>query len=103
MRRNCVAIGLAANPSLYEKLPYDTLRDFAPVVLIADVPLLVVVNPKRIASSVKELIALARSKPGQLTIATGGVDASSHWAGELFRSAAKVEWNAVRYKGGGHA
>jgi tripartite-type tricarboxylate transporter receptor subunit TctC len=97
------AIGHAANPALYDKLPYDTLKDFAPVVLIADVPLLIVVNPKLNAGSVKELIALARSKPGQLNFAAGGVGASSHWAGELFRSAAKIEWNTVQYKGGGPA
>ncbi|MBI4193488.1 MAG: tripartite tricarboxylate transporter substrate binding protein [Betaproteobacteria bacterium] len=97
------AIGHAANPTLYKKLPYDTLRDFAPVVLIADVPLIVVVNPRLNVNSVKELIALARAKPGQLNFAAGGVGASSHWAGELFRSAAKIEWNTVQYKGGGPA
>ena len=97
------AIGHAANPTLYKKLPYDTLRDFAPVALIADVPLIIVVNPKLNVNSVKELIALARGKPGQLNFAAGGVGASSHWAGELFRSAAKIEWNTVQYKGGGPA
>ena len=97
------AIGHVANPTLYEKLPYDTLRDFTPIVLIADVPLVIVVNPKVNVNSVKELIALARSKPGQLNFAAGGVGASSHWAGELFRSAAKIEWQTVQYKGGGPA
>jgi tripartite-type tricarboxylate transporter receptor subunit TctC len=97
------AIGHAANPTLYKTLPYDTLRDFAPIVLIADVPLIVVVNPKLNVNSVKELIALARGKPGQFNFAAGGVGASSHWAGELFRSAAKIEWNTVQYKGGGPA
>jgi tripartite-type tricarboxylate transporter receptor subunit TctC len=97
------AIGHAANPTLYKKLPYDTVRDFAPVALIADVPLLIVVNPKLKVNSVKELIALARGKPGYLNFAAGGVGASSHWAGELFRSAAKIEWNTVQYKGGGPA
>jgi len=97
------AIGHAANPALYDRLPYDTLRDFAPVVLIADVPLIVAVNPKLNVNSVKELIALARAKPGQLNFAAGGVGASSHWAGELFRSAAKIEWQTVQYKGGGPA
>ncbi len=95
------AIGHAANPALYKKLPYDTLRDFAPVVLIADVPLLIVVNAKLNVNSVKELIALARAKSGQINFAAGGVGASSHWAGELFRSAAKIEWQTVQYKGGG--
>ena len=95
------AIGHAANPTLYQKLPYDTLKDFAPIVLVADVPLVVVVNPKVNVNSVKDLLTLARSKPGSLNFAAGGVGASSHWAGELFRSAGKIEWNTIQYKGGG--
>lgn len=95
------AIGHVANPALYEKLPYDTLRDFAPIALIADVPLVIAVNPKLTAKSAKELIALARSKPGQLNFAAGGVGASSHWAGALFESLAKIQWQTVQYKGGG--
>ncbi len=97
------AIGHAANPALYEKLPYDTLRDFRPVTLVADVPLFIVVNPKLSVGSVKELVALARARPGVLNFAAGGVGASSHWAGELFRSAAKIEWGTLQYKGGGPA
>lgn len=97
------AVGHAANPTLYKKLPYDTLRDFAPIALIADVPLVVVLNPNLNVNSVKDLLALARAKPGALNFAAGGVGASSHWAGELFRSAGKIEWNTVQYKGGGPA
>ena len=97
------AIGHAANPALYKDLPYDTVRDFAAIALIADVPIIVVANPKLNVHSVKELIALARSKPGQLNFAAGGVGASSHWAGELFRSLAKIEWQTLQYKGGGPA
>lgn len=97
------AIGHAANPTLYKKLPYDTLRDFAPVLPVADVPLVVVLNTGLKANSVQELLALARAKPGALNFAAGGVGASSHWAGELFRSAGKIEWNTVQYKGGGPA
>ena len=97
------AIGHAANPTLYKKLPYDTLRDFAPVLLVADVPLIIVTNPKLSVTSVKELIALARAKPGQLNFAAGGVGASSHWAGELFRTAGRIEWQTVQYQGGGPA
>lgn len=97
------AIGHAANPTLYRKLPYDTLGDFTPVVLIADVPLVVVLNPKVNATSLKELIALARGKAGEMNFAAGGVGASSHWAGELFRSAANIEFTTVQYKGGGPA
>ena len=95
------AIGHVANPALYEKLPYDTLRDFAPVALIADVPLVIAVNPKLPAKNVKELIALSRAKPGQLNFAAGGVGASSHWAGALFEGLAKLQWQTVQYKGGG--
>ena len=87
------SIGHVANPALYKKLPFDTLKDFAPITPIADVPLVVVLNPKLNAKSVKELIALARSKPGALNFAASGVGASSHWAGELFRSLAKIDWN----------
>jgi tripartite-type tricarboxylate transporter receptor subunit TctC len=97
------AIGHAANPTLYKKLPYDTLRDFAPIALIADVPLIIVTNPKLGVGSVKELLAVARAKPGQLNFAAGGVGASSHWAGELFRSAGKIEWQTVQYQGGSPA
>lgn len=97
------AIGHVANPALYKNLPYDTVRDFAPIALIADVPIVVVTNPKLNVHSVKDLIALARSKQGQLNFAAGGVGASSHWAGELFRSLAKIEWQTVQYKGGGPA
>jgi len=97
------AISHAANASLYRKLPYDTLRDFAPVTAVADVPIILVVRSKFNASSAADLIALARAKPGQITFAAGGVGASSHLAGELFRSAAKIEWQTVQYKGGGPA
>jgi tripartite-type tricarboxylate transporter receptor subunit TctC len=97
------AIGHAANPTLYQKLPYDTLRDFAPIALIADVPLIIVTNPKLGVGSVKELLAFARARPGQLNFAAGGVGASSHWAGELFRSAGKIEWQTVQYQGGSPA
>ena len=97
------AISHAANASLYSKLPYDTLRDFAPIVLFADVPIVLVVRPQLSAASAAELITLARAKPGQLNFAAGGVGASSHLAGELFRSMAKIKWQTVQYKGGGPA
>jgi tripartite-type tricarboxylate transporter receptor subunit TctC len=97
------AISHAANASLYSKLPYDTLRDFAPITSFADVPIILVVRSQLSVKSAAELIALARAKPGQLNFAAGGVGASSHLAGELFRSAAKIEWQTVQYKGGGPA
>ena len=97
------AIGHAANPSLYKKLPYDSLRDFTPIVLVADVPTILAAHAQLNVSTVKELIALARAKPGQLNCAAGGVGASSHLAAELFRSKAKIEWQNIQYKGGGPA
>jgi tripartite-type tricarboxylate transporter receptor subunit TctC len=97
------AIGHAANPALYKKLPYDAVRDFTPIILVADVPTILAVHSRINVSSVKELIALARAKPGQLSCAAGGVGASSHLAAELFRSAAKIEWENIQYKGGGPA
>jgi tripartite-type tricarboxylate transporter receptor subunit TctC len=91
------------SPGLYPKLPYDTLRDFAAVTSVADVPIVLVLRSQLNLNSVKELIAFARAKPGQITFAAGGVGASSHLAGELFRVAAKIEWQTVQYKGGGPA
>jgi tripartite-type tricarboxylate transporter receptor subunit TctC len=97
------AISHAANASLYNKLPYDTVRDFASISSVADVPIVLAVRPQINASSAADLIALARAKPGQLNFAAGGVGASSHLAGELFRSMAKIEWQTVQYKGGAPA
>jgi tripartite-type tricarboxylate transporter receptor subunit TctC len=98
-----VAIGHAANASLYKKLPYDTQRDFSAVIAFADVPMFLVVNPQVRASTVSELIALAKSKPGALNVAAGGPGASHHLAAELFRSMAKIEWQYVQYRGGAPA
>jgi tripartite-type tricarboxylate transporter receptor subunit TctC len=94
------SVSHAANASMYSKLPYDTLRDFAPIILFADVPIILVVRSQFSANSVADLISLARVKPGQLNFAAGGVGASSHLAGELFRSMARIQWQTVQYKGG---
>ena len=94
------SVSHAANASMYGKLPYDTLRDFAPIILFADVPIILVVRSQFSANSVADLISLARAKPGQLNFAAGGVGASSHLAGELFRSMARIQWQTVQYKGG---
>ena len=94
-----VAIGHAANASLYPNLPYDTLRDFTGVVLAADVPMVLVTRPQLKVNTVSELIALAREKPGQLNCASGGVGASHHLAAELFRIMAKVQFQHIQYKG----
>jgi tripartite-type tricarboxylate transporter receptor subunit TctC len=89
----------AVVPYMMPKLPYDPLRDFAPVVQAAQNTLVVVVTPSLPVKSVKDLIALARSRPGELSFATGGVGSSPHMAGELFQAMAKVKMTAVFYKG----
>jgi tripartite-type tricarboxylate transporter receptor subunit TctC len=93
----------AINASLYAKLNYDFIKDFAPVSLLASTPNIVVVHPSVPAKSVKELIALARARPGQLDFASSGAGSSAHLAGELFMSMAGVKMNHVPYKGGGPA
>ena len=87
------------NPSLYGNLPYDPVKDFAPVSWIAAAPLLVMVHPSVPVKSVKELIALAKSKPGQLSYASGGNGSPPHLAGELFKTMAGVDIAHVPYKG----
>jgi tripartite-type tricarboxylate transporter receptor subunit TctC len=93
----------AINASLYKKMPYDTVKDFAPVTLVASVPNIVVVNPSVPVKSIKELLALAKSKPGQLTFASSGNGSSIHLSGELFKSMAGVDMLHVPYKGSGPA
>lgn len=90
---------LATNRSLYAKLAYDPVRDFAPVALVAIQPNILVVNPGVPAGSVKELIALAKAKPGELNYASSGSGAAAHLAGELFKTMAGVDMVHVPYKG----
>ena len=88
------------NPGLYKKrLPYDPVKDFAPVSLVASAPLLVVVHPSVPAQSVQELIALAKAKPGTLNFSSAGSGNSTHLAGELFKLMASVDMVHVPYKG----
>ncbi|MBI4195014.1 MAG: tripartite tricarboxylate transporter substrate binding protein [Betaproteobacteria bacterium] len=87
------------NPNLRKKLPYDPLRDFDAVSLIASAPLLVVVHPSLPVKSVKELIALAKAKPGQINFASNGAGGSSHLAVELFKMTTGTEMVHVPYKG----
>ena len=89
----------AVNATLFSKLPYDPVRDFAPIALAVDADGLLAVHPSVPANSVAELIALARSKPGGLTYASAGAGTASHLAGELFKSMAKVDMVHVPYKG----
>ena len=90
------------NPSL-RKLPFDTIKDFAPVVLAGTLPLVLVVNPDVPAKSVAELIALARSKPRGINFANSGNGTTAHLAGELFNRMAGTQMVSVNYKGGGPA
>jgi tripartite-type tricarboxylate transporter receptor subunit TctC len=89
----------AVNVSLFSKMPYDPVKDFAPIALLVDADGLLVVHPSVAANSVAELIALARAKPGGLTYASAGAGTASHLAGELFKSMAKVDLLHVPYKG----
>jgi len=89
----------AVNPNLHRRLPYDPLRDFAPVSLAASAPLVLVVHPSVPASQVKDLIALARARPGRLNFASNGAGGSSHLAAELFKLSAGVDLAHVPYKG----
>jgi tripartite-type tricarboxylate transporter receptor subunit TctC len=89
----------AVNVSLFSKMPYDPVKDFAPIALLVDADGLLVVHPSVAANSVAELIALARAKPGGLTYASAGAGTASHLAGELFKSIAKVDLLHVPYKG----
>jgi tripartite-type tricarboxylate transporter receptor subunit TctC len=90
---------LATNQSLYRSLPYDPVKDFAPVGLVAVQPNVLVVNPSLPAASVAELIDLARQHPGKLNYASSGAGAAAHLAGELFRKMAGVDIVHVPYKG----
>lgn len=93
----------AVNMTLYKKPPYDVVRDFAPVTQISTAPNVLVIHPSVPAKSVKELIALAKSRRGQLTYASAGIGSSNHLSGELFRTMAGIEIVHVPYKGGGAA
>lgn len=87
------------NPSLLSKLPYDPLNDFTPVTLINTTPLVVVVNPSVPARNIKELIGLAKARPGMLNFGSSGTGGSNHLAGELFNAMAGVKMIHVPYKG----
>lgn len=91
------------NPTFYRKLPYDTLSDFDPVTLLAQYPFLVVAHPSVPARSVKELIAVARARPGDLSYASSGNGSTPHLGMELFNSMANVRMVHVPYKGAGPA
>lgn len=92
---------LAINPGLYKKLPYDPIRDFAPVSLVGTAPSLLAMHPSVPVRSVKDLIALAKSRPEQINYASGGIGSAPHLAGELLNSMARIKMVHIPFKGGG--
>jgi tripartite-type tricarboxylate transporter receptor subunit TctC len=91
----------SVNPSIFKILPFDPVRDFAPVTLIEAAPFMLVVHPSMAANTVGEFIALARTKPGQINYASAGNGSSQHLTTELFRAVAKIDLVHVPYKGAG--
>ena len=91
------------NPAIYAKVPYDPVRDFAPVTVIGVSPMFFFVNPAVKAQNVKEFIALAKAQPGKLAIASGGTGATTHLMAELLQSHAGIKLTHVPYKGAGPA
>jgi tripartite-type tricarboxylate transporter receptor subunit TctC len=97
------SMGVAVNAALYPKLPYDTLKDLAPITTLGEQPNIMVVHPSIAAKSLGELLALARAKPGQVTYGSGGVGSNSHLATVLLVQMAKADLLHVPYKGLGPA
>jgi tripartite-type tricarboxylate transporter receptor subunit TctC len=95
----CTVSSHAINPGLYSKLPYDHIKDFAPVILVARVPNVLVVNPDVPVNTVADLVKLAKERPGQINFASSGSGTSIHLSGELFKTMAGVDMVHVPYKG----
>jgi len=89
------------NPAMAKKLPYDSVKDFTPISVIADVPTSFMIHPALPAKNVKEFIAIARARPGQIFYSTAGRGTVGHLAAELINSSAKIKLTAVHYKGSG--
>ena len=98
-----VSSSLAINASLNPKLPYDTLRDLAPITMLASAPYILTVHPTLPVKSTKELIALARSRPGELNYASGGSGTGPHMAMELLQQLTGTKLTHIPYKGAGPA
>ena len=98
-----VASGHATNPFLYPKITYDTFKDFAPISLLASSPNILLVRADSPFKTLADMIAQARAKPGSLSFAHSGTGTSTHLAGELLKSLAKIDLNAIPYKGGAPA
>jgi tripartite-type tricarboxylate transporter receptor subunit TctC len=89
----------AVNASLYSKLPYDPVKDFAPITLVSSAPNILIVHPSLPVKSVKDLIALAKAKPGQLAFGSGGNGSTAHLSGEMFKTMADIDIVHVPFKG----
>jgi len=98
-----ISTGFVVNPSLYAKVPYDAVKDFAPVTLVAVSPNVVVVNPQVAAKTLPELVQLVRDNPGKYSFAGPGVGSTPHLGGELFRLAFKLDLVHVPFTGAGPA
>jgi tripartite-type tricarboxylate transporter receptor subunit TctC len=98
-----VASGHATNPFLYPKIPYDTFKDFTPISLLASSPNILLVRADSPLKTLGDMIAQARSKPGSLSFGHAGTGTSTHLAGELLKNLAKIDLNAIPYKGGAPA
>jgi len=98
-----ISTGFVVNPSLYAKVPYDPVKDFAPVTLVAVSPNVVVVNPQVAAKTLPELVQLVRDNPGKYSFAGPGVGSTPHLGGELFRLAYKLDLVHVPFTGAGPA
>jgi tripartite-type tricarboxylate transporter receptor subunit TctC len=98
-----VASGHATNPFLYAKLPYETFKDFTPISLLASSPNILLVRADSPFKTLADLIAQARAKPGSVSFAHAGNGTSTHLAGELLKSLAKIDINGIPYKGGAPA
>jgi tripartite-type tricarboxylate transporter receptor subunit TctC len=94
---------IAMNPAVYTRLSYDPVRDLVPIALIATSPLVVVAHPSLPVKGVKDLMALAKTRPGEINMASSGSGTSNHLAGELFQSLTGVKFTHVPYKGAGLA
>jgi tripartite-type tricarboxylate transporter receptor subunit TctC len=98
-----ISASAAIHPSVYNNIPYDVVKDFSHVTVLASGAFVVVVNPALPVKSIKDLIAIAKSKPGQLNFASSGAGGTLHLSGELFKSLAHVNMNHIPYKGGAPA
>ena len=98
-----MSLTFTVNPSLFRKLPYDTLKDFVPVTMVASAPLMLVVHPSVPAKTVAEFIAYAKANPGRLNFGSGGPGTTPHLAGEMLKTMAGLNVTHVPYKGGAPA